>query len=191
VKGGGKFILGIPPADTDKDWVAIVKPGTAGKAYSSFGGPAKAKPGQPMTLSAIKDFEFVVGDGFVPGYIDKGRKALAINAAQHQNKFAAAEGKYKGKPGKYDLVLNALTETDGESTYRVLIAGKKIGEATNPETTKDYEVAAHRFDGVELKTGDTIRIEFSTASNGKIPEGEAFAFSRGRWRSVQLLKPRK
>ncbi len=191
VNGGGKFMIGQPPSDADKDWVAIVKPGTAGKTYSSFGAPAKEKRADPMTLSAMKDFKFVVGDGFVLGYIDKGRKALAINAAQHQNKFAAAEGKYKGKPGKYDLVLNALTETDGESTYRVLIAGKKIGEATNPETTKDYEVAAHRFDGVELKTGDTIRIEFSTTSNGKIPEGEAFAFSRGRWRSVQLLKPRK
>jgi hypothetical protein len=189
IKGGGKFMLGQPPADANKDWVAIVKPGTAGKNYSSFGGPAKEQPADPMKLLAMQDFKFVVGDGFVQGYKDNGRKALAINAAKHQNKFAAAEGKYKGKPGKYDLVLNALTETDGESTYRVLIAGKKVGEATNPETTKDYKVATHRFNGVELQTGDMIRVEFSTASNGKIPEGDAFAFSRGRWRSVQLLKP--
>ena len=194
VKGGGKFMLGQPPADADKDWVAIVKPATSGQAFTSFGEPAKAKPAklvsskQPMLLSAMNDFEFVVGDGFVPGYKDKDRKALAINAGAHQNKFAAAEAKFKGKPGKYDLVLNALTETDGESSYRVLVAGKKVGEATNPETKKDYQVAQHRFNGIELLIDDTIRVEFNTASNGKIPEGDAFAFSRGRWRSIQVLK---
>ena len=195
VNGGGKYMLGQPPADSDKDWVAIVKPATEGQEFTTFGEPAKAKPpkqakpGQPMMLSAINDFAFVVGDGFVPGYKDEDRKALAINAGAHQNKFAAAEAKFKGKPGKYDLVLNALTETDGESSYRVLVAGKKVGEATNPATKKDYQVAKHRFNGIELLIDDTIRVEFNTTSNGKIPEGDAFAFSRGRWRSIQVLKP--
>ena len=197
VKGGGKFMLGKPPVDADRDWVAIVKPATVGQEYTTFGEPAKAKLAkadrsaaskQAITMSALKDFEFVVGDGFVPGYKDEGRKALAINAAKHQNKFAAAEGTFKGKPGKYDLVLNALTETDGESSYRVLVGGKKVGEATNPATKKDYKVAQHRFNGVELVIDDVIRVEFNTASNGKIPEGDAFAFSRGRWRSLQVFK---
>ena len=70
----------------------------------------------------------------------------------------------------------------------MLVAGKKVGEATNPETKKDYQVAKHRFNGIELLIDDTIRVEFNTASNGKIPEGDAFAFARGRWRSVQVLK---
>ncbi|QEG25090.1 DUF5060 domain-containing protein [Mariniblastus fucicola] len=190
VKGGGKYSLGQPPADADKDWVAIVKPAADGKSFSKFGEVAKARPADTMMLKAMRDFEFVVGDGFVPGYKDDGRKAMAINAAKHQDKFAAAETKFKGKSGTYDLVLNALTETDGESSYRVLVAGKKIGEATNPETEKDYQVAQHRFNGVAIKTGDTVRVEFNTASNGKIPEGDAFAFSRGRWRSVRFLEPK-
>lgn len=189
VKGGGKFILGQPPADIDKDWVAIVKPAAVGKNFSVFGEVAKEKPADPMTLKAMRDFEFVIGDGFVQGYKDEERQAFAINAAQHQNKYAAAESTFKGKSGTYDLVLNALTETDGESSYRVFVGGKKVGEATNPETSKDYKVAPHRFGGIAVKTGDTIRVEFNSASNGKIPEGDGFAFSRGRWRSVQLLKP--
>ncbi len=189
VKGGGKFMLGQPPTDAEKDWVAIVKPAALGKTYGSFGGPAKAKPSQPMMLKAMKDFKIVVADGFVPAYKDDDRKAFAINAAEHPDKFAAAEARFKGKAGTYDLVLNALTETDGESTYRALVAGKKVGEAQNPATDKDYQVAPHRFKGVALRTGETIRVEFNSASNGKIPEGDAFAFSRGRWRSVQVLKP--
>ncbi len=194
VKGGGKYMLGQPPVDADRDWVAIVKPATVGQELTTFGQPAQAKtakaasPQNSMNLSAMNDFEFVIGDGFVPGYKDKDRKALAIDAAQHQNKFAAAEAKFSGKSGTYDLVLNALTETDGESTYRVLVAGKKVGEATNPATKKDYQIAPHRFDGIAVKTGDTIRVEFNSASNGQIPEGDAFAFSRGRWRSIQVLK---
>jgi hypothetical protein len=188
VKGGGKYMLGQPPADVKKDWVAVVRAAAPGASFKSFGEPAMSKPTDLMKLNAMTDFEFVVTDGFVPGYKDKARKAMAINAAQHKNKFAAAEAKFKGKSGTYDLVLDALTETDGESSYRVLIAGRKIGEATNPETAKDYEVASHRFENISIKTGDTIRVEFSSASNGKIPEGDAFAFSRGRWRSLRVLK---
>ena len=191
VKGGGKYSLGQPPADKAKDWVAIVKPAASGKSFKTFGSVAKAKPADMMMLKALKDFEFVVGDGFVQGYKDNGRKAMAINAAQHQNKYAAAEATFRGETGTYDLVLNALTETDGESSYRVFVDGKKVGEGTNPETEKDYKVAQHRFNGVALKAGDTIRVEFNSASNGKIPEGDAFAFSRGRWRSVRLLTPSK
>ena len=73
----------------------------------------------------------------------------------------------------------------------MLVGGKQVGQAQNPETEKDYKVARHRFNGIELKTGATIRVEFNTHSNDKIPEGDAFAFSRGRWRAIRILKPGK
>ena len=189
VNSGGKYSLGRPPADPGKDWVAIIRPAPAGASYSTFGKPAKEKPANRMTLSAVNDFKFVVSGEFVRGYKDNARKAMAINAAEHKDKFAAAESTFGGKTGTYDLVLNALTETDGESSYRLFVAGQKVGEATNPETEKDYQVAPHRFNGVALTKGDSIRVEFNSASNGKIPEGNAFAFSRGRWKSIRILKP--
>ena len=192
VNGGGKFTLGQPPSEPNKDWVAIVKPAPAGATFTNFGEPAKEKPdppSDPMVMNALRDFKFVTSGDFVAGYVDKGRKALAINAAQHKDRFAAAEGSFNGNAGTYDLALVALTETDGESSYRVLVNGKQIGQAQNPETTEDYKVARHRFSGIELKTGDTIRVEFNTHSNGKIPEGDAFAFSRGRWRALRIVKP--
>jgi hypothetical protein len=140
-------------------------------------------------LSAMTDFKFVVSGDFVRGYLDKSQRAMAINAARHRNKFAAGETNFQGEPGTYDLVLTTLTEADGESTYRLLVAGPKIGEVRNPETGHDYDTATHRFNNISLKPDDTIRVEFNSASNGKISEGNDFAFSRGRWRSLAILKP--
>ncbi|MEM6474151.1 MAG: hypothetical protein AAF802_31730 [Planctomycetota bacterium] len=82
-----------------------------------------------------------------------------------------------------------LAETDGESTYRVSINDKQIAEVKNPPTDKDYRPIKHRFESIALKTGDVMRVEFNTASNGKIPEGEGFAFARGRWRSLDVMEP--
>ena len=191
VKGGGKFSIGQPPADHGKDWVAVLKLAAPDASFTSFGEPAKEKmipPANSTTMNAVHDFKTVVSGEFVPSYKDNGRKALAINAAKHKDKFAAAEGTFRGDSGTYDLVLVTLTETDGESQYRVSVGGKQVGEVRNPKTEKDYKVARHRFNGVHLKTRDTIRVEFNSASNGKIPEGSAFAFSRGRWRALKILK---
>ncbi|TWU28644.1 DUF5060 domain-containing protein [Bythopirellula polymerisocia] len=140
-------------------------------------------------LSAMADFKFVISGEFVRGYKDKKQRALAINAAQHRNKFAAAETTFQGNAGIYDLVLTTLTETDGASTYRLLVDGRKVGEARNPDADRDYESVMHRFNGVSLKPGDKIRVEFNSDTNGLIPEGNGFAFSRGRWRSLTFLKP--
>lgn len=162
-------------------------------SFSNFG-KAKPKPqaafktGNDNVLKATTDFKFVPEGEFIPGYIDKNRNAMAINAAVHQGKFAAAEGKYPGEPGTYDLVLTTLAETDGECTYRLIIGGKKIDEVKNPATTIDYKPIKHIFKKVELKIDDIIRVEFNSASNGKIPENDAFAFARGRWQSLTILK---
>ncbi|TWU51583.1 DUF5060 domain-containing protein [Rubripirellula reticaptiva] len=162
--------------------------------YESFGrNSAKsgdgADAGDATVLSALTDFELAPADQFVLGYKDQARRALAINAAKYRDKFAAAESKYNGSAGIYDLVLTTLTETDGESSYRLLVSGKQIGAVQNPEAKRDYEPIKHRFSGVKLKAGDTIRVEFNSDSNSSIPEGDGFAYSRGRWQSVAIVKP--
>ncbi|MDB4538061.1 DNRLRE domain-containing protein, partial [Akkermansiaceae bacterium] len=189
-KGGNDIEFHSSATDSGPE-LLITFEDTAGK-YSNFG---KARPetttkeGDQNVLHAITDFTFAPSGKFIPGYLDKKQKAMAINAALHQGKFAAAEAKYTGEPGIYDLVLTTLAETDGESSYHLIISGEKIGEVKNPATTTDYKPIKHSFKGVELKIDDTIRIEFNTASNGKIPEGDAFAFARGRWQSLTILKP--
>ncbi|WP_157366659.1 CBM96 family carbohydrate-binding protein [Aquimarina agarilytica] len=138
------------------------------------------------SLNAINDFNKLNVNGFSPAYKDNARKAIAINAAQHKNKFAAAETNFKGETGTYNIKLNTLAELDGESTYRLRVGGKLIGTYKNPETTTDYSPAGKTFNNVSVKKGDIIRVESSSHTNGKIPENGGTAFSRGRWTGIQF-----
>ncbi|MEM1011534.1 MAG: hypothetical protein AAGI46_04855 [Planctomycetota bacterium] len=141
-----------------------------------------------VTLTAENDFAKRDLPGMPPVYFDKARRALAVNAVKHKNVFAGAEATFQGQAGLYDVDLLALTELDGESEYRLLVDGTLIGKVKNPETDTDYKPHVHEFKSVRLNNGSVIRIESSSVSNGKIPEGDAFAFSRGRWRSL-TFKP--
>lgn len=193
VEAGGHIVIGNPPADPGQDWLAVIRPGNANTKVDPNAAvdpksidDGASKSGEGIVLNAVKDFRFVVTGDFVQGYVDKNQNALAIDASKHRNKFAAAESTYQGKAGTFDMLLSTLTETDGESTYRLFVSGKKVGEFQNPTTARDYTLASRQWKDVKLKPGDTIRVEFNSASNGKIPEGDAFAFSRGRWRGISI-----
>lgn len=169
-------------APDNKDWVLLLSKGEKI--------PASTIPAtEVIEMSSFNDFTNFAIDGFAPAYKDGGRKVLAIDAAKHKDKFTAAEAKFNGKSGVYAVKLVTMTETDGESTYRVSVNGKQIGSFTNPATAKDYVQASQVFDHIALKKGDTLRVEFNSASNGKIPEGDAFAFSRGRWQKLVIGQP--
>ncbi|MDG2170922.1 MAG: hypothetical protein P8L44_23690 [Opitutales bacterium] len=116
----------------------------------------------------------------------------AINAALKENRdaYAAAINHFKFKEGKYKVQLVALTETDGESEYRVSVAGKSLGTFKNPETNKDYQEVVFDCGEVELESGAEIKVEFNAVSNGKIPENDETAYSRGRWRGLILTEVR-
>ena len=140
-------------------------------------------------LSAMKDFAPIHQEGMGMVYFDKQRNAIAVNAAQEELRtvFSAASTPFKGKSGTYDLQLKTLTEIDGESTYRVFINDQRIGNYTNPGTVIDYSPSWHTWEQVVINQGDVIRVESKPATNGKIPEGNGTAWSRGRWVSVLLV----
>lgn len=184
-KGPAQVTLKTPG---DGDWLLCLK--KAGPTELSFKDVTEVRtpavavdeaPKSPYLLVATRDVEAVTGSDFVPFYKDNNRKALAINAAQHKDKFAAARAVFAGESGTYDIALTTLTETDGESTYRLLIGGKAVGTYTNPATQEDYQPAGHTWRNVPVKKDDVIQVEFNTASNKKQPEGSGFAYSRGRW----------
>ncbi len=145
-----------------------------------------APPQERLTLKAIADFKAVQGNGLVPFYADNSRQALAIDAKKYKDMFAAAEYIYNGEDGSFAVELTSLTETDGESTYKLFVNGILIGEDKNPASDSDYEPVYHSFGNVTLKKGDKIQIQFNSASNGKIPEGTGFAYSRGRWTTLTI-----
>ncbi len=144
-------------------------------------------PNYRYIWQATEDFEIDASKA-IPYYVHKQKGALAVNAANvaYRKGFARANAVYSKKANTYDLVLVTLAETDGESEYRVLLNDKVIGEFKNPETVDDYSEAIFRIPEVTLNPDDVISIESNAVTNGKIPEGDGTAFSRGRWIGLVL-----
>ena len=155
--------------------------------------PAVEPSARPtLTLGALADFTPATSDptspavATAPPYRDPARGAWALDASQHRGVFAAAKTVFAGPAGRYEPTLTSLTETDGESSYRLLVNGVAVGDFTNPPSDVDYAPHRHAFPPTQLAAGDRIAVAFSSASNGKVPEGNAFAWSRGRWTTLTL-----
>ncbi|MEM9259058.1 MAG: hypothetical protein AAGA62_05390 [Bacteroidota bacterium] len=152
--------------------------------------PTKSSTGAPVIiqLSALEDFTPMEKPDYVPAYQHEAKQALAVNAGKYKDKYAIAETVFAGPAGTYTLELTSLQETDGESTYVFYRDDKRIAAATNDPTTVDYQPQIHKLGKVKLKPGQRLAIAFNSHSNGKIPEGDAFAFSRGRWTGIKLTR---
>jgi len=139
-------------------------------------------------LNATTNF-FPVEDS-IPYYLDKRNQCLAINAANNEYRkgYAAAINNFKFKPATYKVQLVTLTEIDGESEYRVSVNGEVLGEVKNPETEEDYSEVTFDLGTIALEPNDVIKVEFNAVTNGKIPENDETAYSRGRWRGLILTE---
>ncbi len=180
----------VTAPDTN-DWLLVIR----GSGRINLA--SKQPPSAPVVptakgaiiLKAVRDFRIVTGEGFVPAYMDSGHDALAINPGDYKDKFAAAETTFTGKAGTYHVTLTTMTETDGESTYRLLIGGKLVGEFTNPKTSQDYKPTLKKWKKVSVNKGAKIRIEFNTATNSKAIQGRRTPYARGRWIALTLTPP--
>lgn len=177
ITGGGTRGIGNPPGNSSSDWVVLVQ-----KNDVVSGTEKKCS----FDLSAISDFTNTNVSGFSPAYVDDARNALAIDAAKYKNSYAAAETIFGGDTEVYDITLNTLTELDGESSYTLSVNGTVVGTYKNPTTTTDYLPSSKLFEGIRVQNGDLIRVTFNSHTNGKIPEGNGTAFSRGRWTSLNF-----
>ena len=152
------------------------------------------EPSRGNIFGGVSDYDYQLNattnffpvDGSVPYYKDKKNKALAINAAEKKNRnvYSAAKTHFKGKPGRYQITLVTLTEIDGESEYQVSMGEKLLGKFKNPANRADYEEMFFDCGIVELENNSEIRVEFNAVTNGKIPENDETAYSRGRWRGA-------
>jgi len=178
-------------APDSNDWLLVVR----GKGKVQLASdPAPPPPVTPtaegaIVLDALRHFRIVEGDGFVPAYKDQGHNALAVNPDRYMDKFGAAETAFAGKPGVYDITLTTMAETDGESTYRLRIDGKLVGEFTNPQTSEDYKPIHKTWEKVTVGKAAEIRVEFNTATNSKTQQGSRKAYSRGRWTTLTFTPP--
>ncbi len=141
-----------------------------------------------ITYSAVDDFDMLEVEEFVPFYHDQERGVLAIDAAMYKDQFSIARLTFDGKSSIYDLTFQSMTEIDGESTYKVFINDSLVAEFQNPETEIDFEIIEHTARNIPIENGQIISVQFNSHSNGKIPENDAFAYARGRWKGLVLSK---
>lgn len=159
-----------------------------GLVLSGWLGLARGEEGY---YRAVEDFKPVKGEGVAEYYVeakmvDPEEHGLAVNPKRFGEGMAGGEMVYAGPEGIFDVELVAVAEEDGESVYELEVGGKKLGERVNPETAEKRRVVRHRWAGVKLKPGDRIRVWFGGRTNGKIPEGDGTAWSRGRWRGLEI-----
>ncbi|MDO6760820.1 Ig-like domain-containing protein [Tamlana sp. 2_MG-2023] len=139
-----------------------------------------------FNFNGVQDFEMSKIGNYEIAYKDTSRNAIAVDASLYEDKFGATQKVFEGPTGVYDVTLTTLTEEDGESTYRFRIDNQLIGSFQNPVATTDMEPYTHVFRNVTLTQGAVFQIESNTHSNGTVPEGNGFAWARGRWRSIDF-----
>jgi hypothetical protein len=174
-------------------FAAIASLSLAAAPDSAAAAPAAgAALGPPLTVwRAAADFRPVDAPGFVPSYVEDGSDDPAVHGRAvrtdlHGDQPAAAQVVFGGPAGRYTLVLVAVAEEDGESPYKIEVDGVLLGVKHNPrQPEKRFEVR-HRFPAVDLVPGSTLRVIFRGHSNGLVPEGDGFAWARGRWRALEL-----
>ncbi|MGC6505976.1 MAG: hypothetical protein ACON39_05325 [Coraliomargaritaceae bacterium] len=172
------------------DKIHIFKEGVSGFKEDSV--PSTPVLKLPVRYSAGDDF---VRKGALEGrteYYLTGVKGsvLGINAAQakRRNKYARAELAQGLEAGLYDVTITTITEIDGESTYRLLINGQQVAVYQNPTVgeARDLKPHQHVWQKIQIESGDTIAIESNSHSNDRIPEGDGFAWARGRWKDLSF-----
>ena len=104
-------------------------------------------------------------DGFTFGAVTPWETASGgLAALCGARRTCAASYTYRGQPGFWDVVTQYFDESDGVSTFRLVIGGKPIdrwsadGDVPSP-TPNGHTSTRHTTHAVSLSPGDTIRIE--------------------------------
>ncbi len=97
-------------------------------------------------------------------YLDKG-KWLAINPAKNQTAKTAAPFPYAS--GHYHVTLQAVGESDGKSTYQVMLNDTTVGNFTCPLSTETFEEGSKfhsTWKNIALNQGDVVTVSSKIAS---------------------------
>ncbi len=183
IKGGSQVLIGFPP-NRDKDWVALIQSTTTKKAITNVLQP------EVLTLDALVDFDIKFNETNTTYYYeDLQNGVLAIDASNKvmRNGFGSAITRFKGKSGVYKMNFVSVAENDGESNYIIKINGEPQDTIINPETSDTFKIVRHQLNTIYLHHNDIIEIQSNAVTNGKIPENNETAWSRGRWSSLILI----
>ncbi len=179
VKAGKDISIGLPPSEKG-DWVALIR-------NESKSAIIKLSNQENITLTASNDFTLDKTSEAVY-YKEEKRGTFAINAGRKdfRDKYANAYIVFQGETGYYSGILNTVSENDGESTYSITVNNQKMRFLKNSATPHSFKNTSLPIGRLYLKTNDTIIIASKALTNGRIPENDETAWSRGRWKSIEL-----
>ncbi|MGJ8724691.1 MAG: DUF5060 domain-containing protein [Roseibacillus sp.] len=134
--------------------------------------PKKKQVAAPKPVSLpVKSFQLEGSDY----YLDQGKWA-AINPEKHQAAVTSASSPFPA--GRYDIVLEAVGENDGQCTYTVAVNDEVLGVHIAPLAKETFEEGPKyhgTFKNIEVNPGDVIKVASVVASaDGK-------EYSRARW----------
>lgn len=179
IKGGEEVSIGFPPSK-DKDWVALIQ----NKSKKTV---LRESLKNSITLKAIKDFESdETSDAVYYEEADRGTYAIRANKVDQRNKYATAKLVFNGKSGYYSGVLNTIAENDGESGFLISVNQERLKVVLNPQVANGFKDTQLNLGKIYIKTNDTLKISSTSVTNGKVPEHDETAWSRGRWSSIIL-----
>ncbi len=114
----------------------------------------------------------VEGTGF---YRDRERW-LAINPNQHTQ--AATRMRFGHPPGRYDVTLHVVGESDGQSEYDLFVDNKTIGSFVSPLGTENFHEGpryTHTWKNVDIERTDYVEVR------ARIASADGREYSRARW----------
>ena len=116
-----------------------------------------------------------------PGYyVDRG-KWLAVHP--EKNKGGRVGRTFPYPTGKYDMTLEAVGESDGQSTYQVKVDEQEVGSFTCPLSKQMFEEGSKfqkTWKGIAITEGSIIEVASQIASK----DGQEY--SRARWAAVRF-----
>lgn len=176
--GGSEVSIGKPPY-VHKDWVALIK--------NLDTKTKQAIEKNYILLNALKDFK-ISDQEVVRYYKEPAKQTLAIDASRKDQRddYAMAYHIFRGRTGHYLTTLNIVAENDGESTYEIRVNSNVYRKLSSMPTSQAFELNKLNLGNIYLRTNDTIKILSKAETNGRIPENEETAWSRGRWSSLHL-----
>lgn len=169
---------------------SLVKTGTLPAPFPFVKAPATttAMTPEPDTISTSKSTAktptalqmpaAMFADEKTTGYYQD-KQWLAVNP--DKNKTGIAERTFPYPTGTYNVTLKAVGENDGQSSYKVAVDGKPIGDFTPPLSKEMFEEGNaynKTWKKIQITEGAIIKVASTIGSaDGK-------EFSRARWRAV-------
>lgn len=180
IQGGKSVSIGLPPSKKG-DWVALIKNRTKSEAI-------KVNEQKKIVLNGIEDFS-IMPDSDAIYYREKKRKSLSIKAnnPDYRDVYASAKTIFSGETGVYKAAITTFAENDGESDYKIFVNGTLIKIFQNLETEEALLKMQNDLGEIYLEKNDVIEVQSRAVTNGKIPENDGTAWSRGRWQSIELV----